>query len=41
MNNPNKYPNLILGIGGYSVDFNNLSKEQQQEILSRTIHEKI
>ena len=41
MNNPNKYPNLILGIGGYSVDFNNLSKAQQQEILSRTIHEKI
>ena len=41
LNNPNKYPNLILGIGGYSVDFNKLKKEQKQEIVSRTIHEEI
>lgn len=36
---PEKYPNLIVRVAGYSAIFINLDKTVQQEILSRTLYE--
>ena len=35
MENPEKYPNLVVRIGGYSLYFNNISKESQREFIER------
>lgn len=35
MENPEKYPKLVVRIGGYSIYFKNISKESQKEFIER------